>query len=226
MFNKRRRSYRKGPPANQIYVPHDQRKLTNDPIPIMNESQAQFYYKQLKDMGYIPTPEPPRPLDVIKIKMTDPDKSVLFNVDNQNQHIKDQNFNSTNCQVYDVYDNPIPLDKYDLVNIVDENGYYLFPILAQSDLRMYNGLSSSQTCSYGDIDTWNGQNTTVAGHSDFKVSESFPWFTAAYVGATANRNFFFLYGQNTTTNNADMVMAPPSSFYLKCDYLTCLVFPA
>lgn len=222
MFNNRRRSYRKGPPSNQIYVPHDQRKLTADPIPIQTEAQAQFYYKQLLDMGYIEN----RPLDVIKVEMTDPSKMVLFNVDNQNQHIKDQNFNSTNCKVYDIYDNPLPLDKYDLVNILDENGYYLFPIIAQDDLRMYNGLSSSQTCSYGDIDTWTGQNTTVAGHSDFKVSETFPWLTAAYVGATALRNYFFLYGQNTTTNNADMVMAPPSAFYLKCHKLTLLVFPA
>lgn len=144
MFNKRRRSYRKGPPANQIYVPHDQRQLNPDPIPIMTEKQAQFYYKQLKDMGYIPPQIPPPDTDyqIFKIGTIDNTYGIKFQLNND-QTIRWYASLPPNLNVLDMNNQPIDQKYYDQINNkLAQNGYKIYPGKLLYDPAVYNDMSS------------------------------------------------------------------------------------
>lgn len=186
MFNKRRRSYRKGPPANQIYVPHDQRQLNPDPIPIMTEKQAQYYYKQLKDMGYIPPQIPPPETDyqIFKIGTIDNTYGIKFQL-NADQSIRWYASLPPNLNVLDINNQPLDQKYYDQINNkLAQNGYKIYPGKLLYQPALYNDQSSGYVKVDGlynsDANTTLYSQQVQAGHNT-----SWNYIQTAYISSIA-----------------------------------------
>lgn len=223
MFNRRRRSYRKGPPANQIYVPHDQRKLTADPIPIMTEKQAQYYYNQLKDMGYIPEPVDNYTPNVLLLTRANPANWLYFHLD-YDQSVKNSNINATNCNVYDMNGNELDKNKYDLVNILNQNGYKLYPVLCRSQLGFVNTTNSSKNLTKKYLDNNTSTNVSVAANSYYGIGDAHPQeWRAGYPINQEDIYFWVDYDDMATTATPFMYQGSSFNFQFASRQMICFV---
>lgn len=225
MFNRRKRSYRKGPPANQIYVPHDQRNINQDPIPITTEKQAQYYYKQLYDMGYIQEPVDNYSPNVLLITRTNPANWLYFHLD-YDQSIKNSNINATDCNVYDMNGNELDKTKYDLVNILNQNGYKLYPVLCRSQLGFVNTTSSSKSLTKKFLDTNTSSTVSVSANAYYGIGDAHPQEWRA--GFPINQEDIYLwvdYDDMATTATPFMYQGSSFSFQFASRQMICFVTP-
>lgn len=225
MFNRRRRSYRKGPPANQIYVPHDQRNLNQDPIPITTERQAQYYYKQLHDMGYIPDITPPTPVftmpDVIVIKAHQ-NGYCLFSIDSATLQMVNQNMDESpnNYDIQDVKGNVLSIDSNTKRAILEQDGYTLFPFMITSNLGFHNDYSAAASFMYYDADS-NQRGSSEVGSGD---NFNFPSLNTAFCTRNYTDLMLMPHEENRPYSSNDLYSAISSFFRIKAGSVTCFIY--
>lgn len=226
MFNRRKRSYRKGPPTNQIYVPHDQRNINQDPIPITTEKQAQYYYKQLYDMGYIQEPVDNYTPNVLLITRTNTANWLYFHLD-YDQSVKDSNITADSCNVYDMNGNELDKTKYDLVNILNQNGYKLYPVLCRSQLGFVNTTSSSRNLTKKYLDTsYVDENVSVAANSYYGIGDAHPQqWRAGYPINQEDIYFWVDYDDMSSTATPFMYQGSSFNFQFASRQMICFVTP-
>lgn len=184
MFNKRKRSYRKGPPANQIYVPHDQRQLNPNPIPIMTEKQAQFYYRQLKDMGYIP-PQQTQDIQVFQIATADQSYKIKFKLD-ADETVTWYGSLPENLNLTDMNGQPIDPQYYgQIVDKLNQNGYKTYPFLLLNEPRIENhstdqtvpvqGIYNSASTNFYTVNVQPGHYTSFSYIKTAKISHAYQY---------------------------------------------------
>lgn len=227
MLINRKRSYRRGPTYRQTYVPHDQRQLNTQPTPIMDEKTAQYYLNQLKQMGYIQQ-DPPY---IVTIKHKDSDGQITFDLKDDLSLGTGGTITSANMQVLDIYGKPYFNPLISNEDILNRVGVKLYPIMAKGGLGVYNADSSSQNVYFKDIDSSNAHNpgtVSVGSHSFWYASSSSSTtiFDRALVSKDDTDLFYLSYVPNMADNWPDVIYCPASLFYLVCEELTVLVYPA
>lgn len=229
MFNRRRRSYRKGPPANQIYVPHDQRNINQDPIPITTERQAQYYYKQLYNMGYIPQPPPPvePPLPDIVVINSPQNISILFSINSYNQYMVNDNINSTDgFTLQDLYGNPLTISQDIQNNILNKNGFRLYPIIVNGGIGFLNSANVQRPFWDYEISTQHTAQYQLAAQEFYNLSSHYSDFGQAMCCRNGDNLTLIPYNNMSVEDTPDI-------FYIKlnatskigCNTITCLVVP-
>lgn len=223
MFVKRNPG-RKGPSNRQVYVPHDQRELNPSPIPIRTQKEAEFYYKQLQGMGLINPPTDNYKPEIIIIKKVQQNTWITFDMNETDQSIKTSTIRSSDCDAYDIYGNKLDKTKYDLVNILNQTGYKLYPILCTGALTFYNGTAVSRNMYSVEL---NGNRNTipVAAETNYRIYNDWPDFVKAYPCHQNGDLLYCCYSDSSSTSTPVFFNAYQPYFNARCYEITCIVVP-
>lgn len=219
MFIKRTRSTIRGPTQRQTYVPHDQRQVNTEPTPIKTEKMAQYYYNQLKNMGYLQQSIP----QIVTVNIINQDDYCSFDLDATTQGFNTSNIDSNTCYLTDINGNALDIKPDIQNNILNQQGYKLYPIIVNGDFGYFNGTESNKTAYLTDMDGGSSTSKTVSSRSYWKISTNYSYFTQAYVAASGTNMLLILYKDNSTAGQYDLIYASKTSFYIYTKKVICIL---